>query len=365
MKLLYITNGITGSGGLERVLSVKASHLAEGLGYDVHILRLNEGEKVPFYAFSPKVTLHSIVVGGNAGRYLQSYIQGVQNIVDQLQPEVISVCDDGLKAFFLPLFLGRQRPIMYERHASVNLNFRKKRAGIIANFKNKISYWLMQRLASNFKAFVVLTQGNLKEWRSDNLKVIGNPLSFYPKESAKLNEKKVIVVGSHGYNKGFDLLLEAWVLVTHKYPEWELSIFGKIDTQRTYINYAKKLQVTETVSFSEPVENIQNKYLNSSILVLPSRSEGFGMVLIEAMACGVPCISFDCPHGPADIISDGEDGLLVKNGDVKALASAIIDLIENFDKRIALGSRAQFSAEKYLPKKIVKQWDGLFQSLIE
>lgn len=363
MKIVYITNGINGSGGLERVLSVKASHLAEALGYDVHIVRLNEGNETPFYAFSPRIKFHSIWAMGSQARYLQSYIKGIQRVIKQINPSIISVCDDGLKAFFIPILLGKQRPILYERHASINLNFSKKKTGFTSKFKNQISYWLMRKLAVNFDAFVVLTQGNLKEWQPGNLHVIGNPLSFYPKESALLNEKKVIAVGSHNYNKGFDLLLEAWVILSQKFPEWELTIYGKTDKLNTYYNYAKKLHICETVSFFNPVTNIQDKYLKSSILVLPSRSEGFGMVLIEAMACGVPCVSFACPHGPADIISNNIDGLLVKNGDIVALAAALAKLMADDSLRIEMGARAKANVKQYLPKQVMNAWVNLFTKI--
>lgn len=100
MKLLYITNGINGSGGLERVLSIKASGFAEKQGYDVHILGLNQGNEKPFYEFSPKIKFESILVAGNPLQYWKSYIKGIQNVVDEIQPDIISVCDDGLKGFF-------------------------------------------------------------------------------------------------------------------------------------------------------------------------------------------------------------------------------------------------------------------------
>ncbi len=364
MKLLYITNGINGAGGLERVLSVKASYLADVMGYHVHILRLNEGDVSPFYTFSPQIVLHSIKVGGNPIQYSYEYISGIKRVIKEINPDLLSVCDDGLKAFFLPLVLGSRIPIVYERHASINLNFGNQSGSLLLNFRFKISYFLMKLLASTFDSFVVLTKGNLKEWNSTNLKVIGNPLSFYPKGSASLNEKTVVAVGSHSYNKGYDLLLEAWVLVTNKFPDWKLSIYGKIDSNRTYLKLANELHLTKSVLFFDPVANIQSTYLNSSILVLPSRSEGFGMVLIEGMACGLPCVAYDCPHGPADIIMEAVDGILVENGDVAGLSNALIRLIENEKLRKEMGATAKGNVQRFLPETILPLWDSLFKQLI-
>lgn len=365
MKLLYITNGINGAGGLERVLSIKASYLAEHYGYEVTILSLNNNHLNPFYAFSGKIKMLSIPVKGNPVHYVTSYIKGIKKTVAAVQPDVISVCDDGLKGFFLPALSGKPCPMIYERHASVNLNFNKENTTAISKLKNIFLHQLMRRQATNFDAFVVLTKGNLKEWRSDNVKVIPNPISFYPGQSAMLTVKKIIAVGSHSYNKGYDLLLQTWKKVMDIHPEWQLEIYGKMDVQRTFVRLVEQLQLSDSVTFFEPVQNIQGKYLNAAIMVLPSRSEGFGMVLIEAMACGVPCVSFDCPHGPSDIIADEVDGLLVKNGDTEALAMALITLIENEKLRKTMGAKAKENVKRYLPEIIIKQWDDLFKSLVQ
>ena len=121
MKLLYITNAVSGSGGLERVLSIKASFLADNLGYQVHIITLNQGKTPLFFDFSNKIIYHDISVSGTTPTYIKQYITGIKNIVNQVQPSVISVCDDGLKGFFVPLFLSKKFPIIYERHVSKNI----------------------------------------------------------------------------------------------------------------------------------------------------------------------------------------------------------------------------------------------------
>lgn len=357
IKLLYITNGINGAGGLERVLSVKASYLAEHYDYEVTILTLNETHPDSFYIFSPKVKLYSITAAGNPIKYLLSYVKGIKKIVKEIQPDVISVCDDGLKGFFIPTLLSTKIPIIYERHASIALNTN-------ATIKGKIVWFLMQSLAAKFTRFVVLTDSNKKEWKTDNLIAISNPLSFYPMRTAELVAEKVIAVGSHSVNKGYDLLLKAWKKIAEQNPEWELHIYGKIDKEKTYINLATTLSIANSVFFHEPVPNIEEKYLESSIMVLPSRTEGFGMVLIEAMVCGVPCVSFDCPSGPRDIIADNEDGFLVTNGNTKELAESINKLIGNSELRNQMGTKAKENVRRYLPENIAKQWHNLFNHII-
>ncbi|MFN3772676.1 glycosyltransferase family 4 protein [Cloacibacterium normanense] len=360
--LLYITNAIDGSGGLERVLSVKTKVLAEDYGYDIHVVTLNQKSKTDlFFSFSEKIIQHNIEVSGNTFQYFSKYRAGINKVIAKIKPDVISVCDDGLKGFFIPILLRKKTPTVYERHASVQLNFSKKST----IFKNQLTYYLMRVLAKTFDAFVVLTKGNVTEWKNKNVKVIPNLLSFYPETSSNLKNKTVIAVGSHSYNKGYDLLLYAWKQVVSLHPDWELHIYGKYDEAHTYITLANRLKIKKNVFFSPPVKDIDQAYLNSSIMVLPSRSEGFGMVLIEAMACGLPCVCFECPHGPADIISHDSDGLLVPNGDVEGLANALKSLIENENKRIAMGGKAKENVKRFLPQNVVKQWDELFKKLNE
>lgn len=358
MKLLYITNGITGSGGLERVLSVKASWLAEHFGYEVHIGALNEpADKKTFFEFSPKIIRHTFSVGGNPLSYIKSYKAGIKQLVASVQPDIISVCDDGLKGFFVPKIIGKKIPTIYERHASVKIGFTAGR-----NIKQKAEYAIMQKLASDFSRFVVLTKNNLKEWNTSNLKVIPNPLPFVAANRSSLDQNTVISVGSLSYNKGTDLLLDIWDKVSQNHNDWTLKIFGKATPDGKYQQLAKEKGL-KNISFEGSVTNIQDAYKNSSIFVLPSRSEGFGMVLIEAMNFGVPVISFNCPQGPADIITNGRDGFLIENGDVNEFAEKLQYLMSNVEQRKVMGTEAIAKASAYTADKIVEQWDRLFKSL--
>jgi len=363
LKILYITNGITGSGGLERVLSVKAGYLAGHFDYEVHILTLNEQGKKPFYEFSDKIKIHSIAVSGNPLQYLKGYSSGIKKAVSEIKPDVISVCDDGLKGFFLPKILKKPCPMVYERHVSKLAEINDKNKAGFRRILAEAKFSLMNRLAKDFDRFILLTNDNKTEWNLNNIQVISNPLSFYPEENSNLGNKIVIAVGKQSYQKGYDRLLQSWAKVQQKHPDWKLHIYGKFDASQNLELLAKTLQVDHTVSFFEPVKNISDKYLGSSIYVMSSRFEGFGMVLIEAMACGVPCISYDCPCGPTDIIENGNDGFLIENGNIKAFAAKINLLIEDENLRGKLGHNAKENVRRFLPENIVQQWDVLFKSL--
>lgn len=364
MKLLYITNAINGSGGLERVLSVKAGYLAEKLGYEVHMLTLNNGHLKPFYNFSKQIVLHDIPVYGNPFSYVGHYISGIKTTIAQVKPDAIIVCDDGLKAFFLPAILGSPVPIIYERHVSKNIEIGKN-FGIWKLMLAKVKTTTMDLLSGSFTKFVVLTSGNTREWKGKNVLVIPNPLPFYPEQSARLIHKKVIAVGKQSYQKGYDRLLKSWQKVQQHNPGWQLEVYGKFDASQQLEHLAESLGIAQSVQFFEPVLAIEEKYFDSSIYVMSSRFEGFGMVLIEAMACGVPCVSFDCPHGPADIITQGKDGFLIDNGDTTALAEKLGLLMQHPALRSEMGVNAKESVKRFLPENIMRQWDDLFKSVIQ
>lgn len=362
MKILYITNGIKGAGGLERVLSVKASYLAEQLGHEVHILTLNHRAAPLFYSFSSKIQLHDIEVVGNPLRYVSQYRKGIIQTMHSIQPDVISVCDDGLKAFFLPMLLPKI-PLVYERHVSKQIAF-----GANPSWLKKISVslqlHLMNVLGRYFDQFVVLTEDNLNEWNLPNAVVLPNPLSFYPETQSALANKTVIAVGKHTHQKGFDRLLQSWAVILQTQSDWTLEIYGKFDDQYSLQHLAKQLNIENSIRFFEPDPDIATRFLNASVFAFSSRFEGFGMVLIEAMACGVPCVSYDCPCGPSDIIRSGEDGFLVPNNDTVAFTKQLLQLIENRELRLKMGAQAKINVQRYLPEVVVKQWDELFKSLV-
>ena len=358
MKILYITNGINGPGGLERVLSVKASYLADQLGYNVHIAGLNNGNETPFFPFSSRITFHSIKAGGHPLSYLRQYVKGIKELVKQTSPDIIAVCDDGLKGFFIPRLLPSGMPVIYERHVSrlIELNGKERAAGTMIT---KVKWSLMKRLAKDFDKFVVLTNGNTNEWPGlNNIAVIPNPLSFMPEVQPNTQSKKVICVGKISYQKGQDILLKAWEKVHESHKDWQLHLYGSPDDVFLKIEDGKL-----NIHHHLPVKDIETKYRESALYVLPSRFEGFGMVLIEAMATGLPCVAFDCNYGPSDIIKDQHEGMLVPVGNVMQLAEAINRLIESETLRVSMGHAAQKSVMRYTPERIMACWDELFKSL--
>ncbi len=363
-KLLYITNQICGPGGLERVLSIKTSSLVDTFDYEIHILTLNQGNKSLFYNFNKKIKYHDVIVKGNSIQYFNNYRKGIKSVIKKVNPEIIIVCDDGMKGLLLPIIIKKNCPMIYERHVSKNIEIKRENS-ILNRIANTIKFMAMNFGGKFYDQFIVLTNGNKNEWNIKNIMVIPNPLSFFPDDQSTLKNKKVLAVGKQSFQKGYDRLLKSWSIVVDKHPDWELDIYGTINESENLDNLASDLKITQTVNFYQPIKQIAEKYKEASIYVMSSRYEGFGMVLTEAMAYGVPCISFDCPHGPSDIITNNYNGFLVENGNTVSFAERIITLIENENKRKLMGEAARKSIDDFLPEKVAAIWDSLFKSTIE
>lgn len=359
MRILYITNGISAAGGLERVLSIKASYFADVYNYDVAILTLNEVGKKPFYKFSNRIVFYNIEIR-NVRAYFFNYFGGIKKVVKNFKPDIISVCDDGIKGLFIPLWLrGSYKKIIYERHVSKTVVFKEKR-----DFLNKCYSHLMNIGANLFDAFVVLTNDNVNEWtRVKNIFVISNPLPFRSYELSNLGQKQIISVGRLEYQKGYDLLLTIWKKIELKRCDWQLKIYGEGSLKKELEEQITEMHL-QNVHIVSPTNEIIKAYTASSVYVMSSRYEGFGMVLIEAMSCGLPCIAFDCPCGPKNIIHDGENGFLIKMGDIDSYVEKLILLMTDDRLRVTLGQNAARSIDKYTPKSICGQWNDLFCRLL-
>ena len=158
-------------------------------------------------------------------------------------------------------------------------------------------------------------------------------------------------------------MLEIWKKVIEKYPDWSLEIYGKSNKNQELQKMANALNIKNNVTFFDPVKNINDKYLDASIMAMTSRTEGFGMVLIEAMALGLPCIAYDCPCGPRAIIQNNENGFLVENGNIDSFVRKLELLIEDENLRLQMGKNAQGSADKYNLDSIMQQWKMLFEEI--
>jgi glycosyltransferase involved in cell wall biosynthesis len=362
MKILYIVPKINNEGGVARVLWVKANYLIEKFGYEVHILTQNKGNNPLFYSFNDRIILHDMVLKGNLFSFFYQYVKTLKREVQLLLPDLIIVCDNGLKAHTIPFVLKTNIPVIFECHGSKYIE-ENEQANSIFTTKFKLAF--KEFSANRFTKFVALSKQSLKEWNLNNGLIIPNPLWFKTTQIADLKSKKVIAVSRHSYEKGLDRMLQIWQKVVQKYPDWCLELYGKSNGNQEIQELASALNINQSVTFFEPITNINDKYLEASMLIMTSRTEGFGMVLLEAMAVGLPCVAYDCPVGPRSIIINNENGYLIEDGNIDSFVQKLELLIEDQNLRIEMGKNAKNSSSKYDLDTIMQQWKSLFEELIK
>lgn len=237
---------------------------------------------------------------------------------------------------------------------------RNKIVSLLKEIEDKKYYKTIERYSD---VIIALTVGETKAWNAQNIAVIPNIVDLHNTKHSQHTQKTALFAGRFTYQKGLERMLEAWKIVVSKKNDWTLKLVGEGEQKEYLQQLCQELEITANVIFAPATKEIEKEYINSSLFLFTSRYEGFGLVLVEAMQCGVPCISFDCTYGPSDIIDNGVNGYLIENNDVEAFAKATLKLIEDDELRKKMGNAAIEKAKQYLPEKIMPKWIELFKQL--
>lgn len=378
IKIAYCIPLLNRASGMERVLTIKANYLAEKLGYDVTIILTDGKGEPPYFPLSKKVkTVQLDIDIDSLWRYpiwkryflyqtrVRKYRKRLELCLNSLKPNItISLLRREIN-FINNLKDGsfKMGEIHFGRYKYREFNFKFLPSAVNKWFS---SIWMKQLESKirKLKNFIVLTHEDAIQWKGmSNISVIPNPITISTQKKSSCLNKQVIVVGRYTYQKGIDLLIEAWRIVSERHPDWILNIYGTGD-KHAYENMANKYQLSKTIVFHHETKNIIEKYIENSIYVLSSRYEGLPLVIMEAMSVGLPCVAFACPCGPKDIIHDGVDGILCENGNTEQLADGICTLIENEDIRKRMGINAAHNIQRYTVDTIMQKWDRLFKETL-
>ena len=361
-KICIFNGGVKNSGGIERVAANLANMwVKDGNKVDLVIV---DNCMTPFFRLDNKINIISLKTEYNVSvmKQIIDFIKLIvlfRRYIKENRPDVVMGMWTSRAIIGTIACLGTGVPVVACEHSA----YEKARLDF------KILRWFVYRWST---AIVSLTERDTRIYKGINANTytIPNSVKKIKYKVRKSISKVILCVGWVSYEKGIDRLLEIWSKIFLRYPEWKLKIIGKVPEDK--ICFAEELKkLEEKYSFGSQLEIIGStkmifdEYENADIFVMTSRYEGLPMVLLEAMATGLPVISFDCPTGPREIINNNENGFLVTDGDVKEFAEKLSELIENENKRTAMGRTGyDMINSNYNESVITDKWNELMEKCI-
>lgn len=375
MKFIYCHCSLFNPGGMERVLLNKVRWLV-AYGHQVTIVTTDQQRKPPFYRFPDGVRMIDLGINYSADnekaiyKRIPSFLRKrnlhrrrLSALLMHERPD-ITVSLYPSESSFIPLIQDGSKKVLelhFNRYFRLQYG-RKGLIGLIDRYRSRLD----MKIARSFDRFIVLTNEDRRYWGNmPNISTIANAALPMPFKS-DCSHKRVIAVGRLDYQKGFDRLIEAWEIVRSNPVSdgWRLDIFGQGEWHDRLNDMIKEKGLADSAYINSPTNEIALEYSKSSILAMTSHYEGFPMVMIEAMSAGVPAVTFDYKCGPKDIIKDGENGLIVKDGDIEGFAEALIEVIEDDVWRAYLGKNAIKVGTLYAEDTVMDKWMRLFENLV-
>ncbi len=368
MRLTLVTPSLL-CGGAERA----AILIAEGFlkkGNQVSFVTI-AGTKNDFYNVPDGVDRLALNIAGNSPTPFHALWNNLyrlwvlRQIIRSLQPDAVISFLVETNILTLLALIGTNYPVL--------VNEQNNPGSDTKNVWKKLRHWIYP-LANKVVSVSEGVDNYFDNWLPKTQRaVIFNPLqpisnepgTFDLPKGADPNKKWAIAMGRLVYQKNFELLLSAFHKIIDRYPDWQLLIFGEGEMRKELENLRDQLGLGDRVLLPGQTNNPIAALKTAKLFILSSRWEGLPAVLFEALACGLPVISTDCPSGPREIIRDGVDGILVSNEDVSALATAMGRLMSDEKKRQILADRAQEATERFSLEKVIPLWESLINQVIK
>jgi len=377
MRIVYCTDSVCYQGGIQCVTIAKANALAEIPGNQVWII-VADHLKDSIAELNSKVQLLNLQVNYSEDDWKGKLyvLKGIlikrrihkkrmKQVLSQIQPDIV-ISTGTSEKYFLPEIKLESKPVFIReihffkgyRTASAKNLFQKALAflGDFYDYKVKIH---------SYSKIVVLTnEDKTNNWKDeDNILVIPNPNTAETSYKSSASSKIVIAAGRLCSQKNFSSLLRIWKKVNQQCPDWKLQIFGEGEEKQKLINTIQELSLNDSVALMGYSSEIHRNMSEASIFTLTSFFEGFGLVIVEAMSVALPVISYACPCGPKDIITDGVDGYLIEPNDENSFAQKITYLIKDKEKRITMSNNALIKSSNYSLDEVINNWMIFFNMI--
>jgi glycosyltransferase involved in cell wall biosynthesis len=373
MKIIYYTDQVYLHGGIEKVLAQKLNFLAALRGYEVHLVTSEQKEKPFCYPISTHVFHHDLAINYFRNksyfsptnlRKVPKHINRLKNKLNEIKPDVLIICNYAFDFYFIP-FISEDITTIKEYHSS-RYHYIKSlpEASLLSKLLYKLNTWIEQK----YTHIVVLNSDEKAYYKSNNVVVIPNFIEREKRTSRLVEiprQKNIIAAGRIAEVKQFDHLIKAWSRIAHKYSDWKVAIYGDGDVDLLHrLNIEIKDLGLSNITLCGATADLAAIMQESSIFALTSSTECFPMVLLEAMSHGLPIVSYDCPHGPRNII-DRDSGVLVAKNDVQKLAEALSHFMDNEEERKDIATAAMQKVKEYSEANVMGQWETLFANLID
>lgn len=366
MKIVYSTDQVYLHGGIEKMLAQKLNYLVSIHNVEVHLITTEQKEKPYCYPISDKVIHHDLGINYVRTKSYFSpvnfkkvpkHIKKLKNKLNDIKPNVLIVCNFSFDFYFIP-FINSEIKTIKEFHSS-RYYYIKELAN--ATVFNKLLFKINNRIEKKYSHIVLLNDDEKKYYSSNNLEVIPNAICGIKLKSGVERKKIIIAAGRIAKVKQFDHLIKIWNLLYEKFPTWIVHIYGEGDEVlsnelQTIIN---ELEV-QNIYLKGATSSLNKKMQEASIYALTSATECFPMVLLESLANGLPIISYNCPHGPRNIISNNNDGVLVETNNIPNFSKELSDLIKNDEKRTLMEKKAIENIKRFSEQVVMKKWIQLF-----
>ncbi len=374
MKIIYCLPSTFRMGGTERVVTAKANYLVTH-GYEVVIITTDQGRQSSYFPLDERVQCIDLNINyeKNSTRpFLKKLFYFIYNRWLHRR-RLKNVLMEQRANIVISTFFNEQPIVPKIQDGSIKiLEFHFSRVVFQYMQRQGIYRWVekwgerqARKAISRYKKFVVLTVQDADNWGNlPNTQVISNMITTKRGRISDGENRRVIAVGRYESIKGFDRLLSIWELVIKEKKDWTLHIYGKGSMRERLEEIIDCKGLKTSAVLEGESSDLAEEYAKSSIFVLTSHYEGFGMVIVEAAAAGIPTVSFDCPCGPRNIIRDGQTGFLVEDGNIKKFADKLLMLMDDVNLRREMGRRAYEDSRQYLPEVVMKQWTELFEEMV-
>lgn len=388
-KVSFLALHVYGTGGVPRTVLTLAGHLARR-GHEVEVISVARPREAPAFPVPPGVRLRwaEDQVAGDSTKHVRArddanrsamarWLDGrpTRLTAGRNDPSLSLLTDVKLRRLLRSL---EPAALITTRPELAVAASRWTRRGMRVLEQEHISFAGRERglrqalkgVSGGLDALLTLTEEDRQQWvgflgadSPTRVRAIPNTSPFAVSGPAPLDSRIVIAGGRLTPQKAFDRLIDAFAPLARTHPDWQLHIYGKGRLRATLSGQIERLGLAQQVRLMGFTDQFEARLSGAAVYAMSSRHEGLPMVLLESMSKGVPMVSFDCPQGPRQLIEDGVNGLLVDNGNVEALTSALARVMDDDALRRRLGAGALASAGHYLPDRVCEQWEALFEEI--